>query len=103
MVRQGAKIPTAWLIIVPIVGFYWLYMWFAGVEEVTQTFKALPFFLAYMAVGVASVVFIDPFQPSVEGSETSGAVLIADLLVYCYLSGILMYAQSQLNKTATGT
>ena len=32
----GAKIPTAWLIIVPIVNFYWMWKFCEGVEYVTS-------------------------------------------------------------------
>jgi hypothetical protein len=35
MVRQGADIPTSWLLIVPIAGFYYLWKWCVGVEHVT--------------------------------------------------------------------
>jgi hypothetical protein len=36
MVRQGADIPTAWLLIVPIANLYWLWKFAGGVEHVTQ-------------------------------------------------------------------
>lgn len=35
MNRLGAEIPTAWLIIVPIVNIWWLYKYSEGVEKVT--------------------------------------------------------------------
>jgi hypothetical protein len=36
MNSQGANIPTAWLIIVPIVGYWWMWKYAAGVEHVTR-------------------------------------------------------------------
>src|SRR5689334_19478372 len=34
MNRNGATIPTAWLIIVPFVNLYWLWRWAEGVQKV---------------------------------------------------------------------
>jgi uncharacterized protein DUF4234 len=36
MVNMGADIPTAWLIIIPIVNIWWLWKWCQGVERVTN-------------------------------------------------------------------
>ena len=36
MNTQGARIPTAWLIIIPIVHIYWLWKFSEGVETVTK-------------------------------------------------------------------
>jgi len=36
MNTQGAQIPTAWLIIIPIVNIYWLWKFSEGVETVTK-------------------------------------------------------------------
>jgi hypothetical protein len=32
----GAKIPTAWLLIIPLVNIYWLWTYAQGVEQVTK-------------------------------------------------------------------
>lgn len=37
MNRQGAKIPTAWLIIIPIINIWWVWKYCEGVEEVTSS------------------------------------------------------------------
>ncbi len=34
MRRRGADVPTAWLIIIPIVSIYWFIKWCAGVGKV---------------------------------------------------------------------
>ena len=36
MVKHGADIPTAWLLIVPIASIYWMWKWSGGVEHVTR-------------------------------------------------------------------
>lgn len=36
MNAQGANIPTAWLLIIPIANIYWLWKWSEGVEHVTR-------------------------------------------------------------------
>lgn len=36
MNRLGAKIPTAWLLIVPFANFYWYYKYSEGVEQITN-------------------------------------------------------------------
>lgn len=36
MNSQGANIPTAWLMIVPIVNLYWMWKYSGGVEHVTR-------------------------------------------------------------------
>lgn len=34
--RAGARIPTAWLILVPIANFFWLWEWAGGIALVTR-------------------------------------------------------------------
>jgi len=36
MNAKGAQIPTAWLLIIPIVNIYWLFKYAQGVEAVTK-------------------------------------------------------------------
>lgn len=36
MNRRGAKIPTAWLIIIPFVNYYWMWKFSEGAEKVTK-------------------------------------------------------------------
>lgn len=36
MVQQGADIPTAWFLILPILNLVWLWKWCKGVEHVTR-------------------------------------------------------------------
>jgi hypothetical protein len=34
--RKGAEIPTAWLIIIPIVNIYWIWKYYEGASKVTE-------------------------------------------------------------------
>jgi hypothetical protein len=34
--RQGANIPTAWLLIVPLANLYWIWKYSEGVEQVSK-------------------------------------------------------------------
>lgn len=36
MVARGAEIPTSWLLLVPIVNYYWQWQFASGVEHVTR-------------------------------------------------------------------
>lgn len=59
MVKHGADIPTAWLIIVPIAGIYWQWKWAGGVEHVTRgkASQAITFVLIFILgiIGMAIV------------------------------------------------
>jgi hypothetical protein len=59
MVEQGADIPTAWLIIVPIASIYWMWKWAGGVEHVTRGkfSQAIAFILVFLlgVIGMAIV------------------------------------------------
>jgi hypothetical protein len=35
LVREGADIPTAWLLLIPFANLYWSWKWSGGVEHVT--------------------------------------------------------------------
>jgi len=50
MVKQGADIPTAWLMIVPIASIYWMWKWAGGVEYVSKgkSGQAVNFILVFM-------------------------------------------------------
>ena len=59
MVRAGADIPTAWLLIVPIANIYWLWKWSGGVEHVTGGKFSQPIaFILYWLLGVIGMAII---------------------------------------------
>jgi hypothetical protein len=53
MNAKGAEVPTAWLIIVPIVGWFWLWKFCQGVEMVTN--KGLSGAMAFLLL-----IFLSP-------------------------------------------
>jgi len=59
MNAKGAKIPTAWLLIIPIANIYWLYKYSEGVEAVTNKdmSTAVAFILIFLLgmIGMAIV------------------------------------------------
>ncbi|MGH7237186.1 MAG: DUF4234 domain-containing protein [Candidatus Saccharimonadales bacterium] len=59
MNKLGANIPTAWLLIIPFVNFYWLWKYSEGVEKVTggQQSTVLAFVLLFLLsiIGMAII------------------------------------------------
>ena len=59
MNANGASIPTAWLIIIPIVNIYWLFRYSQGVEVVTRNemSTAVAFILLFLlgSIGMAVI------------------------------------------------
>lgn len=52
MNTKGAQIPTAWLLIIPFVNLYWLWVYAKGVEKVTNgASSALSNFLLRLFLG----------------------------------------------------
>ena len=54
MNRLGAKIPTAWLIIVPFVSIWWLWKYSEGVELVTK--KEMSTVIAFILLALLGVI-----------------------------------------------
>jgi Domain of unknown function (DUF4234) len=53
MNERGADIPTAWLLIIPIVNIYWLWKWSQGVEKITnKDLGAVPALLLCWFLGI---------------------------------------------------
>jgi hypothetical protein len=59
MNKLGASIPTAWLIIVPFVSFYWLWKYCEGVEHVTngKSSAVLSFVLIFL-LGIIGITIL---------------------------------------------
>ena len=58
MVSRGADIPTAWLVFVPIVGFWWLYKFCMGVEKVSAgKMSGMTLFILFIIVGLVGMAF----------------------------------------------
>ena len=59
MVDRGASIPTAWLLIIPLVNIYWTWKWCEGVDHVTQgKMSAAVTFLLVFLLGVIGVAIV---------------------------------------------
>jgi ABC-type transport system involved in cytochrome c biogenesis permease subunit len=59
MNNKGAEIPTAWLIIVPIVNIWWLYKYSEGVEKVTNgKMSAILCFVLIWVLGVIGMAIV---------------------------------------------
>ena len=54
MNAKGATIPTAWLIIIPLVNYYWLWKFCEGVELVTN--KGMTTAVAFLLVFFLSII-----------------------------------------------
>ena len=62
MNTQGAEIPTAWLIIIPFVGLYWMWKFCNGVEKVTKGGIST-------AVGILLLYLLGPIGEAIVQSE----------------------------------
>lgn len=70
MVKEGADIPTAWLLIVPIASIYWMWKWAGGVEKVTggKQGQAINFVLVFL-LGIIGMAIV---QSSLNGAIDAG-------------------------------
>ncbi len=69
MNANGAKIPTAWLIIVPIINFYWMWKFCEGVEIVTS--KRMEGVMAFILLCLLGFIGMAIVQDSL--NKVSGA------------------------------
>jgi hypothetical protein len=69
MNNLGANIPTAWLLIVPIVGIWWTYKYCEGVEKVTggKTSTVLSFVLLILLGYIGAAIIQNEFNKVAEG------------------------------------
>jgi hypothetical protein len=64
MVTKGAVIPTCWLLIVPIVNFYWLWKYSEGVAKVTNNAfsNAVAFILLFFLGFIGQAIIQSKFN-----------------------------------------
>ncbi len=74
MNRLGANIPTAWLIIIPIVNIWWLWKYSEGVEHVTggQTSGVLAFVLLFLLGLIGMAIVQNEFNKVVGAGSSNG-------------------------------
>ncbi len=72
MVKQGADIPTAWLMLVPIASIYWMWKWAGGVEHVTKgkSAQAINFILVFLLGLIGMAIIQSTFNKEIdEGAQ----------------------------------
>lgn len=62
MNRLGARVPTAWLIIIPIINIYWMWKFCEGVGQVTKEGMSGP--VAFLLLFFLSVIGMAIVQSS---------------------------------------
>ena len=74
----GADIPTAWLLIIPIVNWYWVWKYSQGVEKVTggQTSGILAFVLLFLLGTIGMAIIQSEFNKI--GNASAGASAYAN-------------------------
>lgn len=60
----GAKIPTAWLLIIPFANLWWLWKYSEGVEHVTkkETSAVMAFVLLFLLGSIGGAILQDGFN-----------------------------------------
>src|SRR5665213_2161446 len=75
MNRLGAEIPTAWLLIIPFVGIYWLWKYSEGVEKVTGGKLSTPLvFVMFYLIGIIGMAIIQNEFNSIGATPLAAAV-----------------------------
>ena len=79
MVQKGASIPTAWLLIVPIVNYWFLYKYSMGVEKVTSgKLNGLLVFIGHAVIGfIMTAIVQDSFNNVSDATYTPPAPVMA--------------------------
>jgi hypothetical protein len=69
MKSQGADIPSAWLIIVPIANIYFIWKWCGGVEHVTRgkLSQVVAFLVQVLLFGIGMLIIQDGFNKVASG------------------------------------
>ena len=62
MNKQGTKIPTAWLIIIPFVNIWWLWKYCEGVEQFTkEKLSVVLAFLLLILLGIIGAAIVQSY------------------------------------------
>lgn len=75
MNNQGANIPTAWLMIVPVVSIYWMWKYSAGVEHVTRgkQSQVIAFILMFVLGVIGMAIIQDAFNKVADQGQLPNA------------------------------
>lgn len=71
--KKGATIPTAWLLVVPIVNIWWLWKYSEGVDKITngKMSAVISFILLFLLGFIGSAIIQDSFNQLPETAATS--------------------------------
>jgi hypothetical protein len=77
MNSSGAQIPTAWLVIIPLVNIYWLWKYAEGVQHVTRSAQSqvIAFILLFLLGVIGAAIIQNEFNKL--GSAPAGAPVMA--------------------------
>ncbi len=71
MKKLGADIPTAWLLLIPLVNLWWLWRWAKGVEQVTKgAWGTVPAFFLCWLVGFVGIPLTQSYLNKVGQAPT---------------------------------
>ncbi len=75
MNQRGATIPTAWLLIVPLVNIWWLWKYSEGVDHVTGGKLSAPiaFLLQFLLSSIGAAIVQDSFNNNAQSSVSPAA------------------------------
>jgi hypothetical protein len=75
MNTQGANIPTAWLIIVPVVSIWWMWKYAGGVEHVTRgkSSQVIAFILMFVLGVIGMAIIQDAFNKVADQGQLPNA------------------------------
>ena len=98
MVRLGASVPTAWLLIVPVAGLYWLYTYYRAAEKITGgRIKGTAVFAGHLILTIIAVFWMD--SPAGDWPVENLARILPTLLI----AGLFVYLQANYNRVQTPT
>ncbi len=75
MNSQGANIPTAWLLIVPVISIWWMWKYAGGVEHVTRgkSSQVIAFILMFVLGVIGMAIIQDAFNKVADQGQLPNA------------------------------
>ncbi len=74
MNASGSAIPTAWLIIVPFVSFWWLWRFAVGVDEFSGFSRHGAFWLLLLLGPIGGAIVQAQFNKTVSGQQSAAPI-----------------------------
>ena len=70
MVEAGADIPTAWLLLVPFAGIYWMWKWCGGIEYISRERMTAP--VAFLLHALLPIIGMAILQDTMNRAVRTG-------------------------------